>query len=189
MYQREPHARQMSFKDIAQTTTYDERCALAGRTRKELSLVGTLLVDSMDDQSRALFGDLPTPALIIGADGLMKVKLPWAEPAVLGVRLKKVLGAKRPEATTPRGQLIDALAAVYRGNLDDAAKALDELIPAWHGPTKLRPLMLRARTACLPERSVGREKACDYVGEVAKRVLKGPRLKAAMAEINALRKN
>lgn len=31
--------------------------------------------------------------------------------------------------------------------------------------------------------------AYDYVEKIAQRVLKGPRLKAAIAEINALRKN
>ena len=189
MYQREPHARQMSFKDVAQPTTYDERCALAERTRTELSLAGTLIIDSMDDQSRALFGDLPTPGLIIGADGLVKVKLPWAEPAVLSTRLKKVLNSPPTETITPRGRLIRALATLYAGDVDDASKALDALAFAWSGQVKLRPLLLRARAACLPEQSVEREVACDYVEKIAQRVLKGPRLTAAIAEINALRKN
>lgn len=188
MYQREPHARQMSFKDIAQPTTYEERCRLARRTRSELSLTGTLLVDAMDDTSRAFFGDLPTPAIIIGPDGHVKVKLPWAEPAVIGPRLEKVLAEKRSKATTPRERLIDAMIAFHGGRAEEASSALAAMTRTWKGPAALRPLALRALAACHAKQGRDAKSACDAAEQAARRVLEGDRLKAALAEIAAIRK-
>lgn len=141
VYQREPHARQMGFDDIVQPKDYDERCQLAERTRDELELHdATILVDGMDDQSRELFGDLPSPAIVIGPDGLILDKLPWAEPAVLGPRLHELV----TDATTarlaagertPREGLVQAIAAARSqgaptsqelDRLADAVAALDE---------------------------------------------------------------
>jgi len=89
IYQREPHAGQMAFKDVLQPETYEERRALAKLAKKELGLDRPILVDSMDDLSRALFGDLPSPAIVIGPDGVIRAKLPWAEPERVEPLLKK----------------------------------------------------------------------------------------------------
>jgi hypothetical protein len=51
----------MAFREVAQPATFEERRALAVRARDELQIPMTLLVDGMDDASRALFGDLPSP--------------------------------------------------------------------------------------------------------------------------------
>ncbi len=135
VYQREPHARQMGFDDIVQPKDYDERCQLAERTRDELELHdATILVDGMVDQSRELFGDLPSPAIVIGPDGLILDKLPWAEPAVLGPRLHELVTdatAARVAAgePTPREALVQAIAAV-RSQGAPTSQELDRLADA-----------------------------------------------------------
>lgn len=94
VYQREPHARQMAFADIEQPKDLGERCALARRTCDEMALPSARVwIDGMDDQSRALFGDLPSPAIVIDRDGVLRSKLVWAEPDALTPIVQAVLAA------------------------------------------------------------------------------------------------
>jgi hypothetical protein len=79
IYTREPHARQLEFKEIAQPTTWEERCAIAKKTKEELKLDALILIDDMGDPSRKLFGDVPNPAIFIEMDGTIKDKLVWAD--------------------------------------------------------------------------------------------------------------
>ncbi len=114
VYQREPHARQMAFAAIPQPKDEGERCALARRTCEELSLDPSLLwIDGMDDRSRALFGDLPSPAIVVDPFGVIQAKLPWAEPEVLGPLLR--------ESSAKFGLL-----AERRANFDARAEPVDE---------------------------------------------------------------
>lgn len=81
LYQREPHARQLAFTDVAQPANYAERLALAVRTCEELALDQDLVwVDRMDDRTRAMLGDLPSSAVVVDPFGVIRHKLPWAEP-------------------------------------------------------------------------------------------------------------
>lgn len=89
VYQREPHAGQLAFRDVEQPQTRSERVALARRTAEELALGVPILIDELDDRSRAWFGDLPSPAIVIDPRGVVRSKLPWAEPDVLGPRLPR----------------------------------------------------------------------------------------------------
>lgn len=89
--QKEPHAGRMAFADIAQPGTFAERCALARRLRDEVEVPLPIYVDGMDDASRALFSDLPSPAFLIDRDGRIADKLPWADPAPLAQALAAVL--------------------------------------------------------------------------------------------------
>lgn len=101
VYQREPHARQLAFQDVPQPANLGERCELARRTCAEVSLEpASMWIDGMDDQSRALFGDLPSPAIVVDPFGVIRVKLPWAEPEVLGPRLETLLRDVGLEAET-----------------------------------------------------------------------------------------
>lgn len=113
VYQREPHARQLAFADVAQPKNLGERCALARRTCDELMLAPAMVwVDGMDDQSRALFGDLPDPAIVIDADGVIRHKLPWAEPALLRPIVEQLLAktkVKAPPDAAPEGDAWPAL--------------------------------------------------------------------------------
>ena len=79
IYTREPHARQMAFKEIAQPTSWDERRALAEKTKKELKLDALFLIDDMGDPSRKLLGDVPNPAIFVEKDGTIHDKLAWAD--------------------------------------------------------------------------------------------------------------
>ena len=99
--QKEPHAGRMAFADIAQPGTFAERCALARRLSEELEVPLPIYVDGMDDASRALFSDLPSPAFLIDRNGRIADKLPWADPAPLAQALAAVLArdAAVPKAT------------------------------------------------------------------------------------------
>jgi len=61
VYQKEPHPGQMAFKAIAQPETFEARVELAKKMKDEYEMPMTVLVDTMEDQSRALFSDLPSP--------------------------------------------------------------------------------------------------------------------------------
>ncbi len=98
IYTREPHARQMAFKEIAQPRTWEERKALAEKTKKELELDVLFLIDEMGDPSRKLFGDVPNPAILVERDGTIKDKLAWADAS----ELKKLLETWRPVRTEKR---------------------------------------------------------------------------------------
>lgn len=91
VYQREPHARQMAFEAIPQPTCYAERLALADRTKEDFDLACDVVVDAMDDRSRALFGDQPNSLILVGPDGVVRMKQPWADPDELEAVLPKLL--------------------------------------------------------------------------------------------------
>ena len=97
LYTREPHARQLAFKEICQPATWKERCELAKKTRDELKLDATFLVDDMGDPSRKLFGDVPNPAIFVGPDGKIVDKLAWADASELAKRLSKHFPPPRDE--------------------------------------------------------------------------------------------
>ncbi|MDB4777996.1 formylglycine-generating enzyme family protein [bacterium] len=78
--QKEPHAGTLAYKDISQPETVAERTKLAKRMKEEFELPMTVLVDSMKDSSRELFTDLPSPAFIIDAQGVLCGKMSWAQP-------------------------------------------------------------------------------------------------------------
>lgn len=69
----------MAFKNIAQPESLDARIALAVRMKNEYELPMQVLVDSMQDQSRAWFSDLPSPVFIIDQEGRIRNKFPWPE--------------------------------------------------------------------------------------------------------------
>ncbi len=116
-YQREPHAGQLAFADVQQPQDLGERATLAHRTCTDLALApADVWIDGMDDQSRALFGDLPSPAIIIDPLGSVRVKLPWAEPEALAPTLKQLLAALPDEIARElaRAPASDAVATTRR---------------------------------------------------------------------------
>ena len=52
----------------------------------------------MDDASRALFSDLPSPAFLIDRSGRIADKLPWADAAPLEAALATLLARERMPA-------------------------------------------------------------------------------------------
>lgn len=101
--QKEPHAGVMAFADVAQPGTFAERCTLARRMRDELEVPLPIYVDGMDDASRALFSDLPSPAFLIDRAGRIADKLPWADPAPLAAALRAVLAGDTAMPATKTG--------------------------------------------------------------------------------------
>ena len=94
VYQREPHARQMAFKEIAQPKTRAERVTLAKKTLAELKLDVEVWIDDLGDASRAAFGDVPNPAIVLDTKGIIRMKLSWSDPAVLQRFLPELLPQK-----------------------------------------------------------------------------------------------
>jgi hypothetical protein len=90
--QKEPHAGQMAFRDVDQPQAIDERRALAQRMKDELELPMLVLVDSMDDQSRERYSDLPSPAFVIDRDGRIAAKFPWADADQISAALAPLIG-------------------------------------------------------------------------------------------------
>lgn len=114
----------MAFRDVPQPATVEERLALARRACEEFELPQDFWIDGLDDQSRALFGDLPSPALILGPNGKVVAKLPWAEPDQLGPRLDEhlaaldtVLADPASEVSTQLG-IAASLLRARRGEID-----------------------------------------------------------------------
>ena len=77
IYQKEPHPGQMAFAKITQPKSIEERITLAKKMVEELELPVTTLVDTMEDSSRALFSDLPSPVFILDANGVLRCKQTW----------------------------------------------------------------------------------------------------------------
>lgn len=69
----------MAFKNIAQPESLEARVALAKKMKSEYEMPMTVLVDTMEDKSRALFSDLPSPVFIIDSKGIIRNKFPWPE--------------------------------------------------------------------------------------------------------------
>ena len=90
VYQKEPHAGQLAFKDVAQPETLEQRVSLAKRMKDEYELPMTVLVDSMEDQSRALLSDLASPAFVINSDGVIANKFPWADADQIEAAVEEV---------------------------------------------------------------------------------------------------
>lgn len=64
--------------------------------KDEYELPMTVLVDSMEDQSRAMFSDLPSPAFIIDAKGVVREKFPWADAETIGPAVAKLNNTPQP---------------------------------------------------------------------------------------------
>ncbi|MEC7583962.1 MAG: hypothetical protein VYE77_06560 [Planctomycetota bacterium] len=96
VYQREPHARQMAFRDIPQPKTYGERVALARKTLDELNLDMDVWIDDLGDQSRFAFGDLPSWVVVVRPNGEIWRKAQWPEPEILEKILQGLDEVRQP---------------------------------------------------------------------------------------------
>lgn len=92
IYQKEPHSGQMVFKNIAQPETFSERCKLAEKMKSEFEMPMPVLVDTMRDESRALFTDLPSPVYILDSDGYVRAKFPWPDKDSIQKAVEEING-------------------------------------------------------------------------------------------------
>ncbi len=88
----------MAFKAIAQPETFAARVKLAAQMKREYEMPMTVLVDTMEDQSRALFSDLPSPVFIIDARGKIRNKFPWPESEQIKAAVTKMMSDDQPKA-------------------------------------------------------------------------------------------
>lgn len=195
--QKEPHVGRMAFADIEQPATFAERCTLAQRIRDELEVPLPIYVDGMDDASRALFSELPSPAFVIDRQGNIADKLPWAdaEPLQASIDAALAVGPKplAPEATWTLDQR-DAFArrALATGDAEVALRWLDAVpdeAPAV--PPTLLAVARAAITRChaLRDASVERRRAALATArEVTAAAWPGdvPRRLAALCELATL---
>lgn len=113
VYQREPHARQMAFRDVPQPKTYTERVALARKTLDELNLDMDVWIDDMGDQSRFAFGDLPSWVVVVRPNGEIRRKAQWPEPEILEKILQdldEVRGDRQAALSEDRFQALISIA-------------------------------------------------------------------------------
>lgn len=73
----------MAFRNIAQPESFAERCELALRMKDEYEMPMTVLVDTMEDQSRSIFSDLPSPVYVLDAKGIVRAKFPWPDQELI----------------------------------------------------------------------------------------------------------
>jgi len=112
VYQREPHARQLAFRDVLQPKNFEERAALARRTRDELDLDVEIWIDDMGDSSRAAFGDLPSWGVLISPNGHVMRKVSWPDPDELQAFARNIwTPAKTDRAAAARARVARSLAA------------------------------------------------------------------------------
>jgi hypothetical protein len=95
LYQREAHAGEMTFSEIEQPETYEERKALAQRTCDELKVATTIVIDDMENTVREAYGRLPNSAYVIAKGGEIVHKEAWAAPADWPEVLRSLLERER----------------------------------------------------------------------------------------------
>ena len=120
VYQREPHARQLAFRDVAQPETFEERTELARRMLDELELDVEVWVDDLGDRSRAAFGDLPSWAVMLGNGGHIKRKLAWPDEDSLRAFVEDLPPRDRPHNLPPERILANRV----RYSLEQSEKLL-----------------------------------------------------------------
>ena len=69
----------MAFRNIRQPENFDERVTLAKRMKEEYEMPMDVLVDTMDDASRKIFSDLPSPVFVLDKEGFIRDKFPWPD--------------------------------------------------------------------------------------------------------------
>ncbi|MGE3173241.1 MAG: family 16 glycoside hydrolase [Planctomycetota bacterium] len=149
--QQEPHAGQMAFADVPQPTTFAGRCALARRIRDELEVPLPIWVDGMDDASRALFSDLPSPAFVVDRQGRIVDKQAWTDPAALRASIEEALAAD-PLPSSPGASLtVDERDAIARRMLAHGrpAEALRWLDAAPEAPLSVPDSLVALARAAL----------------------------------------
>ncbi len=142
----------MAFAKIEQPTTFAGRCALARRIREELEVPLPIFVDGMDDASRALFSDLPSPAFVIDRRGRIADKLPWADPELLQKSVARIV-AKDPIPAAKTGLQLGEREAIARrlvaqGKVDEAIGWLDAASDSAPAPIDLARAAITRVLAC-----------------------------------------
>ena len=95
LYQREAHAGQIQFRDIAQPSTYEQRQELARRACTDLGLSTTIVIDEMDDAVRGRYGSAPNSAFIIDMSGRIVYRNDWSIPEDWRPVLERLLGPEK----------------------------------------------------------------------------------------------
>jgi hypothetical protein len=101
VYQKEPHAGQLAFREVAQPESLEARIELAKKMKTEFEMPMKVLVDTMEDQSRALFSDLPSPVFIIDAKGVIREKFPWPESEQISQAVSELINQESKRTLNP----------------------------------------------------------------------------------------
>ena len=80
----------MAFRDIRQPESFDERVVLAKRMKEEYEMPMDVLVDTMDDTSRELFSDLPSPVFVLDKKGVVRDKFPWPDQEQIAATIERI---------------------------------------------------------------------------------------------------
>ncbi|PZC44042.1 MAG: hypothetical protein DK306_001944 [Chloroflexi bacterium] len=97
VYVSEPHAGERGFRDYTQPGTYDERALYAQELVTLKGISGPVLVDGMDDATRAALGGLPNVVYVVGKDGRVHYKSSWADADKVDRALAELVTGDDPD--------------------------------------------------------------------------------------------
>jgi hypothetical protein len=119
-----------AFADVKAPTSMDERMALAKKYREECPGDIPVLVDAIDDAVSTGYGKRPNSAFILGKDGKVTHKFPWANERDIEAGLAELAGDAAPPA--PEGAPPDW--SVLTAQLDAAKSARKPLLVEFTSP-------------------------------------------------------
>ncbi len=89
------------FREIDEPKTDEERVALARKFRAEVPGSIRVLIDPVDNRTSKAYGGLPNSAYVIGGDGRVAAKLPWASVIQVEQQLARMTGMPSPVFEPP----------------------------------------------------------------------------------------
>ena len=63
---------------------------MAKRMKEEYEMPMDVLVDTMDDASRKIFSDLPSPVFVIDKNGVVQDKFPWPDQEQIAASIERL---------------------------------------------------------------------------------------------------
>ena len=74
--------------------------------KDEFEMPMDVLVDTMDDSSRKLFSDLPSPVFVIDKEGIVRDKFPWPDQEQIAESIEKIRQADASQTSDLVGLMI-----------------------------------------------------------------------------------
>ena len=117
VYVRESNPDRGPFVGIRQPKTQAERDALATRFAAQCGRVAPIAVDRIDDAVLRAYGEPFNATYVVGRDGTVLYKEPWAPPARIDEELARIFGETRARARAARAGPADASTALELGGM------------------------------------------------------------------------
>jgi len=98
----------LAYRDIQQPENFEQRCELAARMKDEFEMPMDVLVDTMEDHSRQIFSDLPSPVYVMDSKGVVRAKFAWPDQEQIKSAVASILADKllETEALGPSSSMV-----------------------------------------------------------------------------------